>query len=173
MNIQIHDATGSSPYELVFGQRPRAVIFTSGKSSGPLLEEDLEADGIIFKGFQENEDDEKQLTAGECEEDDCTLKRARGQSGEGVVEGEGDDCTPKRTRGEGVVEGEGDDRIPKRARGQSEEMMEGQEEGCVGKRARVESNEIEGDGGDTRSESLASTQKHLKVSSLCISFTSR
>ena len=74
---------------LVFGQRPRAVIFTSGKSSGPLLEEDLEADGIIFKGFQENEDDEKQL---------------------------------------------------------------------------------EGDGGDTRSESLASTQKHLKLSSLSISF---
>ena len=51
--------------------------------------------------FEENEEDEKQLTAGESEEDDRALKRARGQSGEGVVEGKGDDRTPTQRRGSG------------------------------------------------------------------------
>ncbi len=55
MNIQAHTTTGSSPYELVFGQKPRAVLFPSGKSSKPLLEEDLEKDGIHIEELQEEE----------------------------------------------------------------------------------------------------------------------
>ena len=46
MNIQTHDATGTSPYELVFGQKPQTILFPSGKCTQPVLEEDLERDGI-------------------------------------------------------------------------------------------------------------------------------
>ena len=41
MNTQVHDATGASPYELVFGQRARAVFFPTEQSS-MVLEEDLQ-----------------------------------------------------------------------------------------------------------------------------------
>lgn len=41
--------TGSSPYELVFSQKPHSILFPSGKSKGPLLEEDLETDGITVE----------------------------------------------------------------------------------------------------------------------------
>ena len=47
MNIQVHETTGTSPYELVFGQKPRSVVFPSGKK-GIIFEEDLENDGVIF-----------------------------------------------------------------------------------------------------------------------------
>ena len=30
MNTQVHETTGHSPYELVFGQKPHAAIFPSG-----------------------------------------------------------------------------------------------------------------------------------------------
>ena len=46
MNTQTHEATGTSPYELVFGQKPRSVIFPSKKSVG-VLEEELEK-GVCF-----------------------------------------------------------------------------------------------------------------------------
>lgn len=52
MNIQAHDSTGSSPYEFVFGQKPRAILFPSGKTNAPLLEEDTEQDGIHMDGLQ-------------------------------------------------------------------------------------------------------------------------
>ena len=48
MNTQVHETTGSTPYELVFGQKPREVVFLPGKSSGVIMEEDLEADGFIL-----------------------------------------------------------------------------------------------------------------------------
>ena len=37
-----------SPYELVFGQMPREVVFPSSKKSAIILEEDLEADGVVL-----------------------------------------------------------------------------------------------------------------------------
>ena len=48
MNTQVHDTTGRSPYELVFGQMPREVVFPSSKKSAIILEEDLEADGVVL-----------------------------------------------------------------------------------------------------------------------------
>ena len=47
MNTQVHDTTGRSPYELVFGQIPREVVFPSSKKSAIILE-DLEADGVVL-----------------------------------------------------------------------------------------------------------------------------
>ena len=49
MNVQIHSATGHSPYEVVFGQKPHSVLFPSGKIIGPLLEEELEMDGVTVE----------------------------------------------------------------------------------------------------------------------------
>eukprot|EP00731_Ephydatia_muelleri_P002138 Em0001g2138a len=40
MNIQVHDTTGASPYELVFGQKARTVIFPT-QQNAIVLEEDL------------------------------------------------------------------------------------------------------------------------------------
>ena len=45
MNTQVHDTTGASPYELVFGQRARTVIFPT-QQSAIVLEEDLADEGI-------------------------------------------------------------------------------------------------------------------------------
>ena len=47
MNTQVHDATGACPYELVFGQRTRAVIFPT-QQSGIIFEEDLADEGVEF-----------------------------------------------------------------------------------------------------------------------------
>ncbi|KAL5515249.1 hypothetical protein EMCRGX_G000390 [Ephydatia muelleri] len=47
MNTQVHDTTGRSPYELVFGQMPREVVFPSSTKSAIILE-DLEADGVVL-----------------------------------------------------------------------------------------------------------------------------
>ena len=46
MNTQTHEAVGTSPYELVFGQKPRSVLFPTGKSPGIILEKSLADDGI-------------------------------------------------------------------------------------------------------------------------------
>ena len=48
MNTQVHDTTGRSPYELVIGQMPREVVFPSSKKTAIILEEDLEADGVVL-----------------------------------------------------------------------------------------------------------------------------
>ena len=45
MNIQVHDATGASPYELVFSQKARTVIFPT-QQNAIVLEEDLADEGI-------------------------------------------------------------------------------------------------------------------------------
>ena len=50
MNIQVHETTGHSPYELVFGQKPHATIFPGGDGTIITNEEDLELDGIVFEG---------------------------------------------------------------------------------------------------------------------------
>ena len=65
MNTQVHEATGASPYELVFGQKPRSVLFPTTTASGVILEEDLIDEGVQF-GIVE------QLTKGS--EDDITVK---------------------------------------------------------------------------------------------------
>lgn len=65
MNTQVHEATGASPYELVFGQEPRSVLFPTTTASGVILEEDLIDEGVQF-GIVE------QLTKGS--EDDITVK---------------------------------------------------------------------------------------------------
>ena len=44
MNTQVHDTTGATPYELLFGQRDRTVLFPTQKSV-MVLEEDLADDG--------------------------------------------------------------------------------------------------------------------------------
>ena len=49
MNIQVHETTGHSPYELVFGQKPHATIFPGGDETTITNEEDLELDGIVFE----------------------------------------------------------------------------------------------------------------------------
>ena len=49
MNTQIHEATGSTPYEHVFGQRPRTVVFPSKADEKVLLEEELEEEGVCFE----------------------------------------------------------------------------------------------------------------------------
>ena len=45
MNIQVYSATGSCPYELEFGQKPKAVLFPASVA-GVVLEEDQESDGV-------------------------------------------------------------------------------------------------------------------------------
>ena len=47
MNTQVHDTTGATPYELVFGQRARTVLFPT-QQSAMVLEEDLADEGIDF-----------------------------------------------------------------------------------------------------------------------------
>ena len=49
MNMQVHSSTGSSPSELVFGQKPRAVLFPKNSDEVDVVfEEDLERDGVVF-----------------------------------------------------------------------------------------------------------------------------
>ena len=48
MNTQVHETTGHSPYELVFGQKPRTMQFAEGVPS-LIKEEDLELDGVVFE----------------------------------------------------------------------------------------------------------------------------
>ena len=40
MNTQVHETTGYSPYELVFGQKPRTMRFVEGAPT-VIKEEDL------------------------------------------------------------------------------------------------------------------------------------
>ena len=49
MNIQVHETTGHSPHELVFGQKPHAMVFPGGDGTSVTNEEDLELDGIVFE----------------------------------------------------------------------------------------------------------------------------
>ena len=64
INIQTHDATVTSRYELVFGQKPQIILFPSGKCTQPGLEEDLERDGIQIE-------DNKNTIEMEEEYDEC------------------------------------------------------------------------------------------------------
>ena len=48
MNTQVHETTGSTPYESVFGQKP-SCFFPTDKSSGVIMKEDLEANGVHFE----------------------------------------------------------------------------------------------------------------------------
>ena len=50
MNTQLHETTGNFPYELVFGQKPRPVVF-GGVGISMANKEDLEVDGIIFENM--------------------------------------------------------------------------------------------------------------------------
>ena len=50
MNTQIHETTGHSPYELMFGQKSHATLFPGGNGTIIIKEEDLELDGIVFEG---------------------------------------------------------------------------------------------------------------------------
>ena len=45
----MHETTGHFPYELVFGHKPRPVVFGWVEVASMVNEEDLEVDGIIFK----------------------------------------------------------------------------------------------------------------------------
>lgn len=58
MNTQVHETTGSSPYELVFGQKPRAILFPLQGKVSVVMEEDLESDGVKI---DDNDQDENEL----------------------------------------------------------------------------------------------------------------
>ena len=49
MNTQVHETTGHSPYELVFGQKPHATLFPEGDGT-TITNKDLEFDGTVFEG---------------------------------------------------------------------------------------------------------------------------
>ena len=49
MNTQFHETTGHCSYELVFGQKPRPVVFGRVEGVSMVNEEDLEVDEIIFE----------------------------------------------------------------------------------------------------------------------------
>ena len=49
MNNQLHETSGHSPYELVFGQKPHATLFPGGYGTTITKEEDLELDEIVFE----------------------------------------------------------------------------------------------------------------------------
>ena len=48
-NTQVHETTGACPYELVFGQKPREVLFPSGQKHDVIFEEDLECNVVLKK----------------------------------------------------------------------------------------------------------------------------
>ena len=48
MNTQVHETTETSPYELVFGQKPRSVVFPTSAATGVIFEEDLTDDRVHF-----------------------------------------------------------------------------------------------------------------------------
>jgi len=48
MNTQVHETMGHSPYELVFGQKPRTMKFAGEGAPTLIKEEDLELDGVVF-----------------------------------------------------------------------------------------------------------------------------
>ena len=99
MNNQIHEATGTSPYEVVFGQKPRSVVFPSQTAVGFILEEELEMEGVCCTSDegQENGVDCK------CEEkttQDEKIEERRTEEGEnGVEEGEGAERKEPRMAG--------------------------------------------------------------------------
>ena len=49
MNTKLHETTGHCPYELVFGQKARPVVFGGVEGVSMVNEKDLEVDGIIFE----------------------------------------------------------------------------------------------------------------------------
>ena len=48
MNTQVHETTETSPNELVFGQKPRSVVFPTSAATGVIFEEDLTDDRVHF-----------------------------------------------------------------------------------------------------------------------------
>ena len=46
MNTEVHETTKATPYELVFGQRPRTSLFPSEHGPNIVTEEQLEEDGL-------------------------------------------------------------------------------------------------------------------------------
>ena len=46
MNTEVHETTKATPYELVFGQRPRTSLFPSEQAPKMITEEQLEEDGL-------------------------------------------------------------------------------------------------------------------------------
>ena len=90
IRCQVHSVTGSSPYELVSGQKPHSVLFPSGKSNAPLLEEDLEIDVTIEDvpdAPHRREQDENNVDRGQQEvnseqdRDGCKQDRNRFEQG--------------------------------------------------------------------------------------------
>jgi len=49
MNTQLHETTGHSSYESVFGQKPHLVVFGRVEEIPMADEEELEVDGNIFE----------------------------------------------------------------------------------------------------------------------------
>ena len=54
MNTQVHETTGHSPYELVFGQKPRTMKLAGEGAPSIIKEDDLELDGVVFEDEKVN-----------------------------------------------------------------------------------------------------------------------
>lgn len=103
MSIQAHDSIGSSPYELVFGQKAHTVLFPSGKNNRiPLLEDDemVYGDHVPQKDGkpEETEDRKRQWDKdGSEEEGEVTVKKRWLQDGDQETVCELDSWQPQRS----------------------------------------------------------------------------
>ena len=82
MNIQTHDAIGTSPYQLVFGEKLQTVLLPLGKCTQPILEEDIERDGIQIENNKHTIEMEEEYDKWKQEEEmvdrgteDCRTRR--------------------------------------------------------------------------------------------------
>ena len=141
MNTQIHEATGSSPYELVFGQKPRSVLFPSEGKPSVVLEEDLEGDGVTLDASNGEADkrDEESGAKQESGKDSAEGKEDKDREGSAAESKEDED--EKGAEGKGHEDG----------KDVSGDEGKGHEDG-------------EDVSGDKRTRSLATMEKHLKVS---------
>ena len=103
MNTQVHETTGTSPYELVFGQKPRSVLFPTSTAVGVILEEDLMDDGLHLE-VRAEKPDEGQDTPAADEDNTCKMITNPGIKGStnGLCMGEESHLT---TEAENPVEG--------------------------------------------------------------------
>lgn len=157
MNIQVHSVTGSSPYELVFGQKPHSVLFPSGKSKGPLLEEDLETDGITVEAEPLKLTEADVPLEEDGNEHDGSEQEGKGNKGPLLEKDQAGEEEPMKLSRKRQWEEEGEEEAKSKKTclqpaSLSQDATEGQEVAVdeCGK-------------GDERARALATTEKHLKV----------
>lgn len=152
MNTQVHEATCACPYELVFGQKPRSVLFPVEKQTGVILEEELEREGVICE-------DEKQETissmniespdeCGSDDEEEISLEaKGRENQEEKQVDFQMDGRTSENENEEGKVLSDEDNE--KEEDGSKSELIEFTEDGT----GREMMGDEENNSNDTENES--------------------